>query len=376
MRTSGCCPRPGSTLPCFSGFARGELSVQKMAASSVEELLAKAEQEEAEKLKSITVQKELDLDFDLGNLLACDKNRIETRDFREQKKEDFLRSLARDNTQLLINEIWKLPTERVEEVIVAKLPEPTTRLPREKPPLKPRPPTKWEQFAKLKGIQKKKKTNLVWDETAKEWKRRWGYKRANDDTKEWLIEVPETADPNEDQFAKRVKAKKERVAKNEFNRLKNIARAQKVKTPGVGLVPKAQQSRNELAKAVSVAKVSTASVGRFQDDLPKEKPPKNSGKRRKFDPLIGDFSSEKQKQLDLLKTMGSKKPRLDITKAVNQQMREEDKEEAAAKRRKGGGKRGRKGNMTGKGKAGKAGGGGKAGKAGGGGKRRGKPGKK
>ncbi|KAF7213912.1 ribosome biogenesis regulatory protein homolog [Nothobranchius furzeri] len=347
-----------------------------MAASSVEELLAKAEQEEAEKLKSITVQKELDLDFDLGNLLACDKNRIETRDFREQKKEDFLRSLARDNTQLLINEIWKLPTERVEEVIVAKLPEPTTRLPREKPPLKPRPPTKWEQFAKLKGIQKKKKTNLVWDETAKEWKRRWGYKRANDDTKEWLIEVPETADPNEDQFAKRVKAKKERVAKNEFNRLKNIARAQKVKTPGVGLVPKAQQSRNELAKAVSVAKVSTASVGRFQDDLPKEKPPKNSGKRRKFDPLIGDFSSEKQKQLDLLKTMGSKKPRLDITKAVNQQMREEDKEEAAAKRRKGGGKRGRKGNMTGKGKAGKAGGGGKAGKAGGGGKRRGKPGKK
>ncbi|XP_070709051.1 ribosome biogenesis regulatory protein homolog [Pempheris klunzingeri] len=342
-----------------------------MATSSVEELLAKAAQEEAEKLKSIAVHKDLDLEFDVGNLLACDKNRIESRDFREQKKEDFLRSLARDNTQLLINEIWKLPTERVEEVIVAKLPEPATPLPREKPPPKPKPPTKWEEFAKLKGIQKKKKTNLVWDETAKEWKRRWGYKRANDGTKEWLIEVPETADPNEDQFAKRVKAKKERVAKNEFNRLKNIARAQKVKVPGVGLTPAAQQSKDELSRAVSVAKTSTASVGRFQDRLPKEKPPKNTGKRRKFEPLIGDFSNERQKQLELLKLMDSKKPKLDITKAVNKQMREEDREEAAAKSKKGAWKKGRKGNMSGKGK----GKGAKGGKGMKGGKRRGKPGK-
>lgn len=351
-----------------------------MAACSVEELLAKAEQEEAEKLRSIAVHKELELEFDVGNLLACDKNRIETRDWKEQKKEDFLRSLARDNTQLLINEVWKQPTERVEEAIVAKLPEPTTPLPREKPPPKPRPPTKWEQFAKLKGIQKKKKTNLVWDETAKEWRRRWGYKRAKDDTKDWLIEVPETADPNEDQFAKRVKAKKERVAKNELNRLRNIARAQKVKIPGVGLTPKAQQSKDELARAVDVAKFSTASAGRFQERLPKEKPARNTGKKRKFEPLIGDFSNERQKQLELLRIMDSKKPKLDITKAVNKQMREEDREEAAAKHKRGG-KKGRKGNMSGKGKG--KGGKGKGGRAGGrpggggggGGKKRAKAGK-
>ncbi|XP_053198401.1 ribosome biogenesis regulatory protein homolog [Scomber japonicus] len=342
-----------------------------MAAYSVESLLAKVEQDEAEKLKSITVQKELDLEFDIGNLLACDKNRIESRDFKEQK-EDFLSSLARDNTQLLVNEIWKLPTERVEEAIVAKLPDPATPLPREKPPPKAKPPTKWEEFAKLKGIQKKKKTNLVWDETAKEWRRRWGYKRAKDDTKEWMIEVPETADPNEDQFAKRVKAKKERVAKNEFNRLKNIARAQKIRLPGVGLTPVAQQSKEDLSRAASVARTSTASVGKFQDRLPKEKPPKNMGKKRKFEPLIGNFSTEKQKQLELLKILDSKKPKLDITKAVNKQMREEDREEAAAKYKKmGAGKKGRKGNMSGKGKGarGKAGGGGggKGGKSFGGG---------
>lgn len=353
---------------------RARRSVSNMAACSVEELLARAEQDEAEKLKSIAVHKELDLEFDVGNLLAYDKNRIDVRSFKSQKKDDFLRSLARDNTQLLINEIWKLPTERVEEVIVAKLPEPVTPLPREKPPPKPRPPTKWEQFAKLKGIQKKKKTNLVWDENAKEWKRRWGYKKANDSTKEWLIEVPETADPNEDQFAKRVKAKKEGVAKNEFNRLKNIARAQKIKVPGTGgLVPKAQQSRVELSKAVSVAKTSTASAGRFQDSLPKEKAPRNTGKKRKFEPLIGNFSSERERQLELLKVMDSKKPKLDITKAVNKQMREEDREEASAKRKKGAGKKGRKGNPGGKGGKGKGGKGGKGGA--GGGKKKGRPGK-
>uniref|UniRef100_A0A8C5GPC7 Ribosome biogenesis regulatory protein n=2 Tax=Gouania willdenowi TaxID=441366 RepID=A0A8C5GPC7_GOUWI len=344
-----------------------------MAACSVEELLAKAEQEEAEKLKSITVHKELDLEFDIGNLLAFDKNTIEVRDFKTQKKDDFLLSLARDNTQLLINEIWKQPTERVEEVIVAKLPDSTTPLPREKPPPKQRPPTRWEQFAKLKGIQKKKKTNLVWDETAKEWRRRWGYQRAKDDTKEWLIEVPGSADPNEDQFAKRVKAKKERVAKNELNRLKNIARSQKSKVPGSGgLTPRLQKSKDELDRAMSVAKTSTASMGRFQERLPKEKPPR-SGKKRKFDPLIGDFSTEKQKQLELLQVMDGKKPKMDITKAMNKQMREEDREEAASKRKKWTGKKGRKGNMAGKGggggkgKAGggKGGGGGK-GKAGGG----------
>ncbi|XP_014014999.2 ribosome biogenesis regulatory protein homolog [Salmo salar] len=348
-------------------------TLSKMAACSIEDVLAKAEQDEAEKLKSITVQKELDLEFDIGNLVAYDKNRIDIRQFREQKKDDFLRSLARDNTQLLINEIWKHPTERVEEVIVVKLPEPTTALPREKPPPKPRPPTKWEEFAKLKGIQKKKKTNLVWDDVAKEWKRRWGYKRVNDGTKEWLIEVPETADPNEDQFAKRNKAKKEKVAKNELHRLRNIARAQKIKVPGVGLTPTAQQSKTDLVRAVNVAKVSTASAGKFQDRLPKEKAPRNTGKKRKFQPVIGNFSNEKQRQLDLLKVMDSKKPRLDVNKAVNKQMREDDREESAAKFRKGA-KKGRKGgNFSGKGKGG---GGKRKGKGRAGGKGQGPPGGK
>ena len=41
--------------------------------------------------------------------------------------------------------------------------------------------TKWEKFAREKGIQNKKKSRMVWDETRQEWAPRWGYKRANDD---------------------------------------------------------------------------------------------------------------------------------------------------------------------------------------------------
>lgn len=50
----------------------------------------------------------------------------------------------------------------------------------QKPLPAPRELTRWEQFAQRKGIQKRKKDKLVWDESVGEWRRRFGYKRAND----------------------------------------------------------------------------------------------------------------------------------------------------------------------------------------------------
>ena len=204
-----------------------------------------------------------------------------------------LRALAWDNTQLLINQLWRLQTKRVEEAVVARLQEPATRLPREKPLHRPRPLTSWQQFLRLKGILPKKKTNLVWEEASGQWRRLWGYKRARDDTKEWLIQVPGRADPMEDQFAKRTQAKKERVAKNELNRLRNLARVHKMQMPSsAGLHPTGHQSKEELCLAMQVAKVSTDSVGCFQECLPKEKAPRGSCKKRKFQPFFGDFAAE------------------------------------------------------------------------------------
>lgn len=52
------------------------------------------------------------------------------------------------------------------------------------------------------------------------------------------MEVPgNAADPNVDLFAEKREAKKERVAKNEYQRLRNIAASRKIKVPAVGLPP-------------------------------------------------------------------------------------------------------------------------------------------
>ena len=50
------------------------------------------------------------------------------------------------------------------------------------------------------------------------------------------MEVPRQSDIYEDQFSKAAKAKKERIAKNEYQRLRNIAREGKSATPGVGVM--------------------------------------------------------------------------------------------------------------------------------------------
>jgi regulator of ribosome biosynthesis len=81
--------------------------------------------------------------------------------------EEYLRTLARDNTQLLLNEVWKLPFERIDDIVIAKLPKPSYILPREKPAPKPKTLTKWESYAKEKGITKRTKAKLVWDELVK-----------------------------------------------------------------------------------------------------------------------------------------------------------------------------------------------------------------
>ena len=90
----------------------------------------------------------------------------------------------------ILNCLWFL--ERKEDAILAKLPVPTTILPREKPVPKPRPETRFEKFAKMKGMTKRKKDKLVYDEESGKWKRRHGYDKANDKSKTWLMPYKKT----------------------------------------------------------------------------------------------------------------------------------------------------------------------------------------
>jgi regulator of ribosome biosynthesis len=86
----------------------------------------------------------------------------------------------------------------------------------------------------------------------------------------------------------------------------------------------------KLGEAVSVAKASTASLGKFQRNLPKEKRAKNigpllpSGKKRKLAPPTP--VQERKSNLDILDGILNKKPKLDIEKAVNRTLNTEQKE--------------------------------------------------
>lgn len=112
--------------------------------------------------------------------------------------EAYLQATARDSVQVLLASLFSLPTHPSQsgDGPLAQLPPPTTQLPRSKPLPKPKPPTKWEQFARAKGIgnNKGKRDRKEWDEEKQEWVNRWGWKGKNKELeKQWAVEVPANA---------------------------------------------------------------------------------------------------------------------------------------------------------------------------------------
>ncbi|KAK6749491.1 hypothetical protein RB195_001852 [Necator americanus] len=267
-------------------------------------------------LKPTAVQKTVDPLVDVGHLIIVDRDNIEG-DVREN-----LLSRARKNAQYLFNKIWELNRKRVEEAVMAELPKSSFILPREKKLPEKKEPTKWEKYAAAKGITKRKKCKKVFDDTTKEWKPTYGYKRGNDNTKDWLIEIPEGADPNKDYFGERAEKKKERIAKNETQRLKNLARQMGStlrKGPsmdaniGVGVAPE-EKSKEHLRFAVDRARAATASAGKYQRLAKGEKENVKTGKKRKF--LPNEAGGEKQHALKIWEKLKSKKAKVIEEKAA------------------------------------------------------------
>lgn len=188
--------------------------------------------------KPVHVDQPIPTTFDLGNLAAFDPNPLDNEQLKTNK-EQYLQSVTRDNVQLLVNQILSLPMKTTTDthgsstgqdstMTLAQLPEPTTMLPREKPILKPKPPTKWEQFAAKKGIKAKAKDGkMVYDEATGQWVPKWGYKGKNKELDDqWLVEVEdepknqgdELIDPRTLNRAERKKL----VKKNELQHKRNL----------------------------------------------------------------------------------------------------------------------------------------------------------
>jgi regulator of ribosome biosynthesis len=177
----------------------------------------------------VTVNKPTPFTFDLGNLLANDPNPLP-----RDADEAVLKDTARDAAQALINQLLSTcEVKSTSDGVHLVLPAATTPLPREKPIPAEKPPTKWELFAKKKGIKdKKREGKMVYDEASGDWVPKWGYKGKNKDgDNEWLVEVDEKKERETgeagNQRADNRRERKERVRRNERKQRANERNARK-----------------------------------------------------------------------------------------------------------------------------------------------------
>ncbi|EOD32863.1 hypothetical protein EMIHUDRAFT_364204 [Emiliania huxleyi CCMP1516] len=250
---------------------------------------------------SIEVEKEDDLEYDLAHLAAFDPAPLSAEALSADAEAHLLET-ARDNAQLMANRLYAILASQESKAVI-RLPPPTTQLPREKPLPKPRPQTRWEKFAAEKGIVKKKRSKMVWDEAAGQWAPRYGFGRANkqdDPLKTWLVPAKPGEDGSTDPFeaaaGKRGEARAKQKRQEERNRLE-AAHAAGLTSRGKGAAAgaggslgssviardlgAASEKKEYLSRAIRTTQVSTASAGRFDRQLEHE-PSKERGKRKQY----------------------------------------------------------------------------------------------
>ena len=90
----------------------------------------------------------------------------------------------------------------------------------------------------------------MWDDVISKWVPQFGYKKKlAEKEKNWCIPIKEGQNPNLNPFEKQEEDKKERKAKNELQRLRNIAKVRKVKVPTVGVITPSAQGNNNFKKS-------------------------------------------------------------------------------------------------------------------------------
>jgi len=126
-------------------------------------------------------------------LTVTDLNPFDDEAYNESR-EEYLQSLATEGIQALVGALFSLPIKRSDDGPLAQLPPPVYQLPRAKPLPKPKPMTKWEAFAKAKGIQHRVRDKKLWDEEKQEWVNRWGKDGKNKEIEtQWITEVKANA---------------------------------------------------------------------------------------------------------------------------------------------------------------------------------------
>lgn len=238
--------------------------------------------------------------FDLGNLAAFDTRPIDPKKLKGGG-EKYLLERATERATKLIHKIFALPDagRPKDGGRLVSLPDTVTPLPREKPVPKPKPQTRWEAFAEKKGIVKKKRSRMVFDEESDSYKPRYGYGAVDKDgTEDSFIEYHASMDKDlaegNDPFIVRQREKQERVSLNKKQNAANKRRAmaESMSTMGATVHELSlnkdfkEKTKTQLDAAFDVARASTASVGKFDQKLQDE--PKVRGGKRKFAAVVDE----------------------------------------------------------------------------------------
>lgn len=339
---------------------------------TAQEILDKAA--ENKKIISIEVEKAVDLELDLKRLFCFDPTEATELD------EASLLKNARDNVQLLFKNLYGLPSiPSTERGYCVKLPQPTIVLPREKPIPKEKPLTTWEKFRRERGIKKRKRQKMEFDEDTRTWKRRYGADKANDINNTPIMVFKEGSDPTEDPWSIAAREKKEKISWNKNKQTHNLRAAVGDRLPGAIDLPSAieassktnflrkkrnlskpnkdkkkKKKKDHVDVALRLVQNSTVSMGKFDKKLKYE--PEIKRRNEKVGPSSMNFKQGKQKNMDILSGLlgKSNKEKLVVNKeklgnkAMQAKNKKIQKDRGGVKPNRRGGKGGKKGNRSGK----------------------------
>lgn len=302
--------------------------------------------------KSAVPAREDNLTYALAHLAAFDISPL-------QPKTD-LDALTRDNVQLLVNKVFGLKQEKTDEGLVVELPREEDagyRLPRQRPVPKEKAKTRWQKFMEEKGMTKRKRSGLVFDEVSGDWKRRYGYK-SNKDSEEranGIMEVKTGTNSFSNPFEQKKAEHKLNAAKQKMREVRNRVEAAggKLKAAAPDLekgmrsgAASVKRGPEGLKAALRSAQVSSASAGKFDRVAPNEAT-NLQPKRRKGVPTPRNFSEEKDHYLKAAGKVLSGEGGVDSKKAARvgggAEVPRRGKQEKGGKRRsKQGGRKGKR----------------------------------
>lgn len=205
-----------------------------------------------------------EITLDIAHLTVLDPNHYDSENVND---ENFLLRQATESFNNLFTQIQSLPYN-INNKSRHDLPKPVIQIPREYPIPLEKPKTRFEQFAKEKGLKFKPKENKIYDEATGEWHFRGD--RSYKPNTDWLREVPNGY--YDDPFEKTEKARKEAAANQKKRERRNKLRAarqnidyHRANSVNTTISPKGNHRIEELESGIKVSSHpgSSASMNQF-----------------------------------------------------------------------------------------------------------------